>query len=41
MFYCEPENQEKLRERIGLKEFEFQFEQDGTSVVYIGDKYWR
>ena len=41
LFYCEPENQEKLRERIGLKEFEFQFEQDGTSVVYIGDKYWR
>lgn len=41
LFYCEPENQEKLRKRIGLKEFEFQFEQDGTSVVYIGDKYWR
>lgn len=41
LFYCEPENQEKLRKRIGLKEFAFQFEQDGTSVVYIGDKYWR
>lgn len=41
LFYCEPENQERLRKNIGLKEFEFKFEQDGTSIVYIGDKYWR
>lgn len=41
LFYCEPQHQEKLRREIGLKEFEFQFEQDGTSLVYIGDKYWR
>lgn len=41
LFYCEPDKQEQLRRNIGLKEFEFSFEQDGTSVVYIGDKYWR
>jgi len=41
LFYCEPEKQENVRKRIGLKEFEFQFDQDGTSVIYIGDKYWR
>ncbi len=41
LFYCEEENQERLRKEIGLKEFDFKFEQDGTSVVYIGDKYWR
>lgn len=41
LFYCEEENQDKLRKEIGLKEFDFKFEQDGTSVVYIGDKYWK
>lgn len=41
LFYCEPERQEALRKNIGLKEFDFSFEQDGTSIVYIGDKYWR
>ena len=41
LFYCEPQRQEELRSRIGLKEFAFRFERDGTSVVYIGDKYWR
>lgn len=41
LFYCEEENQDRLRKEIGLKEFDFKFEQDGTSVVYIGDKYWR
>lgn len=41
LFYCEPEHQETLRKNIGLKEFDFSFEQDGTSIVYIGDKYWR
>ena len=41
LFYCEKENQEKLRKNIGLREFDFKFEQDGTSVAYIGDKYWR
>ena len=41
LFYCESERQEALRKNIGLKEFDFSFEQDGTSIVYIGDKYWR
>jgi len=40
LFYCEEKNQDRLREKIGFKEFEFTFEQDGSSVVYIGDKYW-
>lgn len=41
LFYCEPDKQEQLRQSIGLKEFDFTFEQDGTSIVYIGDKYWK
>jgi D-glycero-alpha-D-manno-heptose-7-phosphate kinase len=41
LFYCEKERQAKLKEALGLKEFEFSFERDGASVVYIGDKYWR
>lgn len=40
LFYCEPKNQEKLRIALGLKQMDFKFERDGTSVVYIGDKYW-
>lgn len=40
LFYCEPENQEKLRVALRLRSFPFSFEKDGTSVVYIGDKYW-
>lgn len=41
LFYCEKEKQDELRRNIGLREFEFNFDQDGTSVAYIGDKYWR
>lgn len=41
LFYCEPDKQEQLRKNIGLREFDFKFDQDGTSIVYIGDKYWR
>lgn len=40
LFYCEPQNQEKVRVSLGLKQLNFEFERDGTSVVYIGDKYW-
>jgi len=40
LFYCEQEKQERLRVALGLKQLEFSFERDGTSVVYIGDKYW-
>lgn len=40
LFYCEEDKQDKLRENIKLKEIDFKFESDGTSVIYIGDKYW-
>lgn len=40
LFYCPKEKQELLQEKVGLKIFPFRFEHDGSSVVYIGDKYW-
>lgn len=40
LFYCEESKQDALRKNIGLKEFDFKFDKDGTSIVYIGDKYW-
>ena len=40
LFYCEEEKQDKLKKAIGLRELDFSFERDGTSVIYIGDKYW-
>lgn len=40
LFYCEESKQDALRKIIGLKEFDFKFDKDGTSIVYIGDKYW-
>ncbi len=40
LFYCEKEKQERLKEKLGLKQLPARFERDGTSVVYIGDKYW-
>ena len=40
LFYCEPDKQERLRVALRKKEFPFSFEKDGTSVAYIGDKYW-
>lgn len=40
LFYCPKEKQNDLKTKMGLKEFPFRFEHDGTSVVYIGDKYW-
>ena len=40
LFYCPKEKQVTLRESLGLRSFPFQFEHDGSSVVYIGDKYW-
>ncbi len=40
LFYCKKDNQKKLIDGMGLKMFPVHFEQDGTSVVYIGDKYW-
>ena len=40
LFYCEPDKQEQLRVALKLRPFPFSFEKDGTSVIYIGDKYW-
>ncbi len=40
LFYCEKYKQKELIEGMGLKRFPIKFENDGTSVVYIGDKYW-
>lgn len=40
LFYCPKEKQPLLREKLRLKPFPFAFEHDGSSVVYIGDKYW-
>lgn len=40
LFYCPKEKQPLLREKLRLKQFSFEFEHDGSSVVYIGDKYW-
>ncbi len=40
LFYCPREKQGTLREKLRLKSFPFRFEHDGSSVVYIGDKYW-
>lgn len=40
IFYCPKEKQERLKNQLRLKPFDFQFEHDGSSIVYIGDKYW-
>lgn len=40
LFYCEKDKQDVLRKNLGLREFDFKFDHDGTSVAYIGDKYW-
>jgi len=40
LFYCEQEKQEQLRDALQLEEFDFGFDRDGSSVIYVGDKYW-
>lgn len=40
LFYCEKDKQQQLEKAMGLKRFDFQFEHDGSTVIYIGDKYW-
>jgi len=40
LFYCEKDKQEDLRNALKLKELPFGFENDGTSIIFIGDKYW-
>lgn len=40
LFYCSKEKQSDLEKALGLEKFDFSFEHDGSSVIYIGDKYW-
>lgn len=40
LFYCEKYKQRQLMGGMSLTRFPIRFEHDGTSVVYIGDKYW-
>lgn len=44
LFYCEKDKQEeltkKLKKELDIEKFDFKFEHDGSSVIYIGDKYW-
>lgn len=40
LFYCPKEKQILLREKLRLKPFSFEFEHDGSSIVYMGDRYW-
>lgn len=40
LFYCPEEKQDLLRNKLRLQPFPFSFEHDGSSVIFIGDKYW-
>jgi len=40
LFYCEKDRQENLRNALKLKELPFTFENDGSSIIFVGDKYW-
>lgn len=40
LFYCPRDRQELLKNKLRLKQFPFSFEHDGSTVIYIGDKYW-
>jgi len=40
LFYCPKEKQALLSSTLGLRPLPFAFDFDGTSVIYIGDKYW-
>ena len=40
LFYCPKEKQEYLKNKLRLRQFDFSFEHDGSTVIYIGDKYW-
>ena len=42
LFYCEKENQKRLRSALNhLIELPFDLENGGTKVVYVGNKDWR
>lgn len=41
LFYCEKENQEKLRKALSdLVELPFDMENSGTKIIYVGNKDW-
>ena len=40
LFYCEKDKQENLRSALKLKQLPFSFENDGSSIIFVGDKYW-
>lgn len=40
LFYCPKEKQRILEQKLRLKTFPFRFEHDGSSVIYMGDRYW-
>lgn len=40
LFYCPKDKQEQLKNKVRLSVFDFTFEHNGSSVIYIGDKYW-
>ena len=40
LFYCPEEKQDYLKNQLPLTPFPFNFEHNGSSVIYIGDKYW-
>jgi D-glycero-alpha-D-manno-heptose-7-phosphate kinase len=40
LMYCLPAYQQAVKNALKLRTMSFEFEHDGTSVVYIGDKYW-
>jgi len=40
LFYCDEENQEKLRKVMRpLRELKFKFENEGSKIIHIGDEY--
>jgi D-glycero-alpha-D-manno-heptose-7-phosphate kinase len=40
LFYCEKEKQDKLRTALSpLKEMKFNFENEGTKLIYVGDEH--
>lgn len=40
LFYCEKDKQEEVKQALGLRELPFKFEHYGTTVIFVGDKYW-
>ncbi len=40
LFFCPPDRQRDLDSAVGLNRFVFEFENDGTSIAHIGNKYW-